>query len=263
MLPIVAVILGALPGARAQAQEVEQLRRVAIITTISEAALATASLISERSDDTFESFGFTAIFSDREWALTGEGAVAGQKVGLTIAGYLWGEPETDWTVNYSGLGAVGDESLFVHGQSKWIHDLELKDYREMDFTHYARFGNNTIWGWVLGAELIVGGAIGAGGGLVAGPAGSLGGAILVGSAAVGISVGAQVLLEAEDPVEPPPMPQRPSTPQEGDAIGEQEGLILTVVDPAGIVRGRGLRGVELEGSFSEGRLNGSIKMQSK
>lgn len=117
----------------------------------------------------------------------------------------------------------------------------MEDYNEMDFRQVVKFGENTTWGWVMGAEIIFGGAVGGVGGLAAGPAGGLFSAVVTAAALVGASAGAKSLLTSDEPASPPEMPARPTRPIEGDQIDPNEdGLILTVILPDGEISGSGL-----------------------
>lgn len=231
-----------------QAQEVPRLREMVILTTISEAVLATHSLVQARAEGNFEILSWNATYTEREWLLEAQGKTSAQDFKLTMTGYLWGAEGTSWTVAFSGLGRLGEEAVQIHGQAEWTYDPKLSDYRDMDFRQVAKFGSNTFWGWVLGSEIVIGGAIGATGGLVAGPAGSIGGAIVIGSAAVGLSSGAKYLLESDEPVDPPEPPKRPVPPKEGEDLRAD---IMTAVFPNGEIQGTGLDGVTLNGKFTK------------
>jgi hypothetical protein len=89
----------------------------------------------------------------------------------------------------------------------------------MTFHNVVKFGENSFWGWVVGSEIIVGGAIGGGAGFVVtsatGP-----GAVVVGVAAaigganatVALSNAVRTIVESDAPTPPPALPNRPPIP---------------------------------------------------
>lgn len=245
------LLLVAFAGSALAQEQQQQIRKAAIVSVMIEAAIVSSVLFEDRLDSTLGELFWSGQFSDREWEMQAEGNIADTGITFSINGFLWGQPEEDWSVTYFGQGSLSEEPISVNGRAEWSFNSELGGHQNMDFHQVIKFGDNTWWGWVLGAELFVGGSIGATGGLVAGPAGSLGGAIIVGSAAVGISAGAKSLIESDDPVDPPRMPDRPARPIEGEVMLAGGDRIITVVSPDGFVSGSAFGRLILEGEWKD------------
>lgn len=250
----------------ASAQQALSLRKAAILTTITESALATASLIRTHLDSAnINNFHWSSRFSDREWQFDAQGSVRSREFTLRVSGYLWGADKANWSAEYSGLGQLGDEMMSDHGNTVWLYNRDAADYRDMNFRQVMKFGQHSFWGWVLGAEVVVGGTVGAAGGLVtAGPIGAAVGGLTLGSGLVGASAAAKALL-ADDPktAEAPPapaMPPRPAPPEVGQVLVASAGKIYTAVSSEGELLGYGPDGVlELSGKYSnDGTAEGVI-----
>ncbi len=252
-----------------------EVRKAANLMTMSEAVLATITLVSQRFDVKIEKLSWSANFSERQWMARLNGNINQKDSQMTITGYGWGGDEETLFVNYSGTGTVGGESLLIHGTAKWIYDKEASDYQRMDFQQVTKIGQNSFWGWVLGAEIIVGGAGGAFV-AVAGSTAATGGLALgaapwiaAGGAAGGvatlitISVGAQSLLETDMPPPAPPKPKRPTPPKKGDTISPKEGNIIIAISTKNTISGSAVDGVHfLSGMylFEEGVAQGTISV---
>ena len=187
-----------------------------------------------------------------------------------MTGYLWGQDEEGWLITYSGLGSVGDDEIRIHGQANWPYDEEVADYRGVDFQHVMKFGTDSFWGWVLGAETIVGGTIGAGaavagsavatGGVAVGAAAwiAAGGAVAGSSALIGVSAAAHTLLESNEPVPSPPAPDRPPPPATGEQLVPSDGTIFTALSHDGAIIASGPDGTHiLRGGFKWDEVRGS------
>lgn len=250
-----------------------EIGRAANVMTISEALLAETALVSEHFAESADNFTWSANYAERHWVATMNGMMKNQESLLTMTGFLWGDDGESMTVSYSGMGQIGGEPVLVHGQASWLYDPETEDYQAMDFQHVTRIGENSIWGWVLGAEIVVGGAVGgvvAVGGSSAVTGGlALGAApwIAAGGAAGGvatfitISTGTKELLEADSAPPPPTPPERPQLPKEGEDIGPSAGRIVVAMTDEGRLTGSAVDGTHvLEGTYSlsEGFAEGII-----
>jgi hypothetical protein len=243
-LTVVAVSSG---NAAARQQEV---RKVAIVSVMTEAAIVSSILFEDRLGIEVGELAWSGSFSDREWKMEAKGNIANTQVTIFINGYLWGHAKENWTVGYSGQGAMDEESIYVNGRTEWHYDPSLEGHQNMDFQQIIKFGDNTFWGWVLGAETFVGGSIGAAGGIAAGPIGSLSGAIALSSAAVGLSAGAKFLLKSDEPVDPPRTPDRPKKPLEGDVIAPADNLIITAISSDDSISASAFGRLRLEGTWN-------------
>ncbi|MEW7286175.1 hypothetical protein AB2S03_25430, partial [Escherichia coli] len=113
-------------GVAATAQD--RARSAANLTTITEAALSSISLVSTHvQNKDFSDFSWSANLSERNWIFNGQGKLDGREIKFTMSGYLWGMDKEDWNITYSGLGNLGDESIFISGRSDWILDNETLD----------------------------------------------------------------------------------------------------------------------------------------
>lgn len=134
----------------------------------------------------------------------------------------------------------------------------------MNFRHVSKFGNHSFWGWVLGAEIIVGGTVGGVVGSPGGPIGVVGGAVMTAAALIGVSSGVKDLLQSDEPGPPPTAPVRPAPPAEGERLFPSAGKIYTAVsrsESGGKVAGSSVDGAYvLVGEFDhkEGRAMGSV-----
>ena len=250
-----------------------ELRKGANLTTIVEAALSAASLIQDRNIGSLETLSWSADYSERDWVFRANGSIDGKDVTLTMVGYLWGQDKESWNISYTGLGKLGEEAILISGQADWHFDIEVSDYRYMDFRQVMKFGDNSFWGWVLGAETIGGGIIGAGA-AVAGSAIATGG-VAVGAAPwiaaggfaagaaslIGASAAAKSLLESDNPTPRPLAPERRSPPKAGEKLFPTKGIIYTAVSGDGRIKGSGPDGIfVLSGKYeaTKGTANGTI-----
>jgi hypothetical protein len=244
---IVLTILAAFPVTAAQAapKESVELRKIVVLTVMAEAASANISLVSDRlAQDTgnqvLQNLTWNADYTDRDWVYRAYGRTGDKSFNITINGYLWSE-EDNIRLTYAGTGQIGEETFRVNGQANWPFDKVRQDYGTMDFKQVAKFGQHSFWGWVLGAEVIVGGTIGASGAvagssvITAGAAfpaalaiGAAGGTAGI-YACVGFSNAVKILLKADNPVPQPLAPPRPEMPNKGDVLSPSEGKIYTAV----------------------------------
>lgn len=171
---------------------------------------------------------------------------------VQIHGILFHNDE-DLETSFVGNGAFGPEPIYISGRSAFF-DHSGHSYGRMDFSNMIKIGDNSWWGWIRGTELIVGGAIGAAGGVVATGA-TAGAAVVIGlgaalsgaASAVSISdVAAEYFNTGED--DPPSLPATPSLP---DITSET--LVANLVDDYIIV----------EASLDTGRLGGSFPQGSE
>jgi hypothetical protein len=257
---IAAIALVAIPtmaNAQASLPSSSEVRRAVIISTAVEAVLATTALIKDRNDEPFEKGGWSIKFSDRNWVLTGEGRRREGDFTYTISGFLWGDDKDDWLVSYSGTGINGKEPIYINGTATW-----RSDHSAMDFRNVVKFGENSVWGWVVGSEVIFGGVIGAGGAVIAvtvstaglgvpaalviGGAGAIGGA----SALVSLSQTAKDIVNSDEPVPSPPLPKMPPAPEKGEVMLPAKDRIFVAVSKDGRILGSGPDGaVASSGSF--------------
>lgn len=229
-------------------------RVAANLLTMAEATLSAVSLILDHTDGKLQEFSWTANYSERDWLIRARGIIDGEPIGFTLLGYLWGQDKEDWVVQYSGLGTRGKqrEPVRLNGKAEWHFDKEISDYREMDFYLVVKFGDNSFWAWVLGAEVISGAIIGGAGGLVTtGGIGLVVGALGGATAAASISSSAKSMLKSDRPVDSPEPPKRPDPPQKDERLGPKAGQILVAVAPDGRIWGSGPNGTHvLSGKYN-------------
>lgn len=240
-----------------------------VLTTMTEASVSAFSLLREREAGPIEDFNWSAEYSESDWIYRARGKYNGKDLNFTITGFLWGKDKEDRVAYFNGLGRFGDEALSIHGLATWIYDRQKADYLEMDFKQNLKLGKNSVWGWILGAEIIIGGTIGAAtvvvgtigtAGLGAGAAAILGTAAFGGGAAAMISAssGAQSLLASKSPPSPPEAPKRPEPPKEGQILMARKGMIYTAVSGNGRIACSDLTGTvilsgEYKGGIAQGR----------
>jgi hypothetical protein len=201
--------------------------------------------------------------SDRSWILAIKGSVGDQGYQYTVSGFLWGEEREDWLITYAGLGSTA-ERIFITGKALWKYDPKLSDHTTMSFEQVVKFGENSVWGWVRGSELVVGGTIGAAGGVIVAvgtPAAvilGVGGAIAGAGSAATLSDVAKEFLESHEPPPPPIAPKLPNIPKNDEKITPRKGQIAISVSQE-VVFGHGpTEGLYIDGSFKGGAGTGVI-----
>lgn len=218
-----------------------------------EAALGTTLLVKDRSQ-IVRDVTWRLRYSERDWFLE----IKGNGFDFRLSGYLWGEEKANWLVSFAGSGGIyGKESMSVNGpmsvngKAEWLYDPKISDHIGMDFYNTVKFGEKSVWGWVIGSEIIIGGTIGAGGAiaaavittggvgaLVAVPIG-LAGALTGATAMVSASGSVQTMLESDKPPAPPEPPKRPPVPQKEENLVPGKDRIIIAISKEGQVSGIG------------------------
>lgn len=246
------------------AEVTPEVRRAAVLASAAEAALSTASYVQDRNAEKPAKASWSINFTERNFVLNVKDAYGAS---YTMTGFLWGGDKEDWLVTYSGTGSSGKEPMFINGKAVWKYDPNLSDRSAMVFESVVKFGLNSVWGWTRGAELIVGGTIGAGaggmGGVAFGPVGvvvgGLGGALAGAESAITISnVVRDELIETKDPA-PPAAPKPPAVPQKQQELHPEDGTIIVAVSKEGQIVGSGpSKTMFLSGSFKDGTGTGYL-----
>jgi hypothetical protein len=156
-----ALALALTGGAKAE----PKLWRPANLSTVMEVALATTSFI-ESMYGTPEKAQLSINVSDRNWVLTLR-SFGNYESSYTIVGFLWGADKEDWLLSYSGVGTLAKERSVLNGKAVWKYDSKLNDHAAIDFDNIVKVGENSLWGWTKGAQIVVGGTIGLAGGIIA------------------------------------------------------------------------------------------------
>jgi hypothetical protein len=207
--------------------------RTIITGTAVEAALLTASLLQEQFNKPIDS-KFNIVVSDRSWTMEIKGGLNGNEVRLFFRGFLWGSENEDMLVSYSGAG-MSNGPISINGKALWKYDKKQADHIAMEIDNIVKFGEHTVWGWVKGGEIVVGGALGVVGGIIA-AGGPTPGAIVTGilGAAAGaesvvfLSNTARELKESFDPAAPA-IPAAPTIPEKGQPISPEKGRLIVAV----------------------------------
>jgi len=194
--------------------------------------------------------------SDSGWTYSAAGMFDNMVLNMAYSGSISGQFGQDIVVSFSGTGSLGPDPLLMSGATTWYYDAVAADYINYDFEQLTKIGANSLWGWVLGGETIVGVAAGILTGIgaaVTGPA-AVGLGIVAGSAAtgalIGASVGAQTLLTSTAP--PKPVQPTPPTIDIGDPV-LLAGKIFTATDADGSFTARDLSGRYIStGNISNG-----------
>jgi hypothetical protein len=258
------------------AQASPELQKAAILATVAEAALSNVSLIRNRADADVGRFYWSARYSESDWKFEANGFVRDKEIKLIMNGYLWNIKDGDFSINYSGTGVLGEETITMHGKSEWYYDEELKDYRNSDFHHVTKFGENSVWSWIVGAEIVFGGTMGAlagagattlataGAAIGAAPIAAANGALIGAGGMITLSKTIRESGESSEPIKPPLLPVRPSLPNNGDRILQNEGYIVVAMSFGGEIIGSGEDGryvLLAKYSPDQGRAEGSVFLQ--
>lgn len=126
---------------------------------------------------------WTGSYSDSMWSYTGTGSFGGVPLSMSYSGALNGSDGSNINVTAVGTGYLGSKQLLMNGSTTWSYDTTTNDYHSMTFAQETKIGANSWWGWVVGAELVLGAGAGVVSGLVAG------GAITLGTGGTGAPVG--------------------------------------------------------------------------
>jgi hypothetical protein len=268
---VFAVLIALIPASLVPAHASPEGRRAAVISTASEAVWATAALIKDRSGK-FEKAGWSINFSDRNWVLTADGYSGSGEFHFTVSGFLWGDENDDWLVTYSGGGRIGNEPLNINGKALWKYDAKTSDHGAMEFYNATKFGENSVWGWVVGTELVVGGTVGYVGAVVAVNVATAGvglpASIIIGvNGAIAGSVGVATLStfvkdlinsEGTVPSSPAPAPS-PAAPNNGPLSPSKDEVVIAVSNKEGRVVAIGPEGsVVVSGLLKENTGTGSV-----
>lgn len=241
-----------------------EFRRAAILSTMTEAALSTLSLLQGRLGGEVQGFSWSANYSSRDFTYSGRGVVGKQEVSFVMSGYVWGTDKQDLLITYSGTGVSGKERISLNGRADLPFDKDKVDYMNMDFSQVVKVGENSEWGWVKGSEIFIGGTLGAGAAIFATGA-MTGGSALVGSffiGGMGAATGGELFLslsksilnpltESNEPIPPPTQPERPSFPGKGKPIELTPGQIITMVFKDGRISGYGPTELMLSGKYDQ------------
>ncbi len=89
--------------------------------------------------------------------LDGQTPGRGWAIGDHDDGFPMGQLRIRLDRKLCGDWAAGDEQIHDHGRTIWPRGSS-SDY---EFQHVMEFGSHSLWGWMKGAEIVVGGTIGA------------------------------------------------------------------------------------------------------
>lgn len=260
------ILVAVLISGTARAQEASELGQRAILTVVAESAVTQLSQITDTlsrdGDGVEEPIGLSAHFTSSDFVFNLYGkSKKGTEINVTTTGYSWNSnAKNGLDISFGGNGILGKEPVRLDGTSTWFSDA---DHVNMDFRLVTKFGDHSIWGWVLGAEVIVGGTIGGAGavvtaniavpvvGAVATPWIAAAGALTGSTALVAASAASKDLLSSDQPPPSPARPARPEPPQ-GSLLLAGEGKIFTAVDKNG----------SIFASFNGHILNASFKSES-
>lgn len=262
----------------ARGQSRFNLLRTVTLLTMTEATLLLGTILKAHAKGTFQYIKWWSNYTDRTWEVICEGGPTGKHARVKLSGYVWGEERQDLLVVYSGAGQIGGddkskgEPVLVHGRADWLYDRDRKDYLTTDFRHLTKFGENSVWGWVVGSEIVVGGTIGAAATIAAAPV-TAGASFALGlfnvSAGAGsfvtISQGLQSLRESNKPVAAPELPPRPTPPAPLDPLPPKENNIVVAISTnpqKGDISGHGPDpSMAISGSFdnAKGTAGGSVE----
>jgi hypothetical protein len=236
------------------AMGVSDARRYVVLSTAMEAALATASLMKDRTPEAITKAEWSAQFSDRIWALD----FKDERSSYRLTGYLWGTDNADWVVTFAGSGSiVGKEPVYVNGKAEWLYDPKSADYPTMNFHNVVKFGDHSAWGWLVASEIIVGGAFGVltgitftvgTGGVGTGPAIFAGVKAGVLATGVLIAVSAEAKSMTEKWVEAPRLPERPTVPRQDEKFEPGKDKIAVGVTAGEVIGYSGDGSLFLSGS---------------
>jgi hypothetical protein len=250
------------------AQTSRETQTSAIRLTIAETVLATNSQLGERVGSPIREMGWSAELTDRTWSLRMKGISEKGPIEIGMGGFLWGNEGDDWTVTYSGVGRIAGEPIQINGKADWPLDKSSSDRLGTNFRQVTKFGEHSIWAWIVGTEVVVGGVLAGGAAVVISAAAppltifvGLGGALTGASAACNVSNTIRTTMESD---RPPPAPAPPPAPSPGknDRLMPKDGMLYAIVTNKGDVLGSGPDAKYLlEGAAKDGSMQGRVTYQ--
>ena len=241
------------------------LRKAAIVSTMTEAALSAAALLRDGTGQELRGFTWSSKYSDRNWTFSGSGLAGDRKVSIFMTGYVWGEAGEDLLLTYAGTGSSGDEPMEFQGKADWFYDKADKDYFKTDFRLVMKFGKNSWWGWVVGSEILAGATIGAvaavagttiaTGGIALGATAWIGagGAVFGASSLVSVSETVRSVRESSEPAAAPAPPARPMPPSKGEPLKPKKEKLYVAISKDGRILGTGPDGSSILTGFFDNK----------
>jgi hypothetical protein len=257
----VAAVMLALPlGAYAQLPA--ERPQAAVLLSMTESLLATATMVRTRMAGAgpIKEIKWTATYGARNWMVSLQGQDGPLRI--TMTGFLWGNSDFGWAANYAGNGQLGDEQIHGNGRTIWPRGGQ-SSFSDYEFQHVMEFGSHSLWGWIRGAEIVVGGTVGAAAGMET-PVTAVVGAI--GGASGLISLSNVVVAQFENAPQPPsqpPRPARPAPPQPGNMLVANAEQSYIVVGGDGNIKGAGPRAQDndfyaVRGTYTETEARGEV-----
>lgn len=224
--------------------------RAAILDTAAEAALATASLSKEGNVDSSIKSEFRILLSERSWVISVKGGLGNNPIEYGIRGFLWGDDGQDRLVTYVGTGSIANVPLQINGTAMWKYDSKLSKYTAMNIDNVVKIGEHSVWGWIKGSEIVVGGTLGAATGAESIPT------LIIGAGAgaeavVFISDTTREVVESLNSTpKPPANPPAPSVPEKGQSPPSKDDQIVVAVSEEAITGWGPNRDLTLSGSVN-------------
>lgn len=183
------------------------LRRTVIVSTLSESIVSVASQIEEQTGKRVHDLTWSAEFSDKTWNVFAKGKANDDDISFEISGNVDGNNGNDLRSGFGGKGAVGNVSFDLDGNANWIFNTKRRDYHSTKFQQVMRFSQDAHWKWIVGGEILVGGAVAGGAIVMTAPLGPIAwlaiGKEAVDGAAALVSV-SSVAIAMQKPSDPPP-----------------------------------------------------------
>jgi hypothetical protein len=154
----ISMFVSSIAPAAAQGLRDTQLRAIQLV--IAEAVLATSSQVSDRLGSPIKEMTWGADMNERGWSLWMKGSSAKGPIQIGMSGFLWGGEADDWTATYFGGGQISGDPVQINGKVDWPFDKASGDRLATNFKQVTKFGEHSVWAWVVGTEVIVGGTIG-------------------------------------------------------------------------------------------------------
>jgi hypothetical protein len=245
----------------AYAQLPAERPQAAVLLSMTESLLATATMVRTRMANLgpIKEMKWSATYATRNWTVNLEGQ--GGPLRITMTGFLWGNADTGWAANYAGIGQLGDEQIRDNGRTIWPLG-GVPSAAPYDFQQVMEFGSHSLWGWMIGTEIVVGGTAGAFAG-IATPVTAVAGAITGAASMIGVSdVVVSHFVNAPEPPPPPVPPARPAPPQAGAMlVANAERSYIVVQD--GTINAAGPRQQDdtfyaVRGSYKETTASGEL-----
>jgi hypothetical protein len=245
------------------------LRRTAIVSTLSEAIVSVAAQIEERTGKRVHGLKWDAEFTDKTWTCSARGKANSDDLAFTISGSLEGNSGDELKSDFQGKGNAKDLAFVLDGNARWTYDAKRRDYHGTTFRQVMKFSQDSPWVWIVSGEVLVGGLVTGGVAVISAPLGPISwlalGTTVTGGMTTLISASSSIVAMTNPGAPPPPLSISLSEAQlVKRQVKPEKGIIYVALDKDGKIIATGPNGTTvMTGNFYNagfgGKAAGSIE----